>query len=115
MGTYKLETTEGQVITQKKCNGVKNTHKLETAEGESSQHTKRIRPSEGYPLSGDHRGGMHQPEDMESIQLSKGHSQTRDDRRRVKLEHGTKVIEQGALTLWRWQREGQVRTCEECD
>jgi len=67
---------------------VRGTHFLETAERGTSQ-------------------------DMERKQLSKGHSLSRDGRGRDKSGHGKKLMEQGALTPWRPQREGQVRTHKE--
>ena len=47
---------------------------------------------------------------MERKQLSEGHSHTGDGRWRDKSRHRKKATEKGALTDWRWQREGQVRT-----
>ena len=72
-------------------------------------------------------------QDMKTKQLSKGHSPTRDGRGKDKSGHRKKVIKQGhslpgdsrgrdksghvkkptrqgALTSWRQQMEGQVRT-----
>ena len=48
-------------------------------------------------------------------QPSKAHSPTGDGRGRDKSGHRKKVTKQGALTNWRWQREGQVRTRKESD
>jgi len=42
-----------------------------------------------------------------------GHSQTGDHRGRDKSGHGKKATEQGALTNWKPQMEGQVRTQKE--
>ena len=39
--------------------------------------------------------------------------QLEDSRGRDKLEHRKKATKQGALTDWRWQRKGQVRTWKE--
>ena len=47
---------------------------------------------------------------MAGNQLSEGHSLSRDDRGRGKSGHRKKVTNQGTLTSWRQQREGQVRT-----
>src|SRR5579863_8793849 len=58
-------------------------------------------------------GGTSQ--ETERKQQSEGHSPTGDRRGRDKSGHGKKAIEQGALTLWRWQRGGQVRTWKESD
>ena len=70
---------------QKESNQARGTHTLERAEGGTSQ-------------------------DMERKQPSKAHSQTGDGRGRDKSGHRKKATKQGALTLWRQQREGQVRT-----
>ena len=67
---------------------MRGTHILETAEDKTSQ-------------------------DMEREQLSKGHSLPGDSRGRDKSGHRKKATGQGALTPWRQQREGQVRTWKE--
>ena len=46
---------------------------------------------------------------------SEGHSLSDDGRRRDLSEHGKKPTNRGALTSWRWQREGIVRTWKETD
>ena len=79
---------EVQVRAQKGSNQTRNTHKLETTEGGTSQDMERKQPSKGHLLSGDHRG-------------------------RDKSGYGKKVTKQGALTSWRPQREGQVRIWKE--
>jgi hypothetical protein len=66
------------------------THFLEMAEGVSYQDTERKRPNEGHSLSGDGRG-------------------------RDLSGHRVKETERGALTCWRWWREGLVRTWKESD
>jgi len=81
---------EGQVRTRKESDRLRHTHFLEMAEGGTSQDTERKRPTEG-------------------------HSQTGDGRGRDKSGHRKKVTNQGTLTFWRWQREGQVRTQKESD
>jgi len=52
---------------------------------------------------------------MERTQLSKEHPLPGDGRGRDNLGNGKKVIEQGALTIWRQQREEQVGTWKESD
>ena len=52
-------------------------------------------------------------QDMETNQPSKGHSLPGDRRGREKSGHGKKVTEQGVLTSWRPQKEGEVRICME--
>ena len=61
------------------------THSLETAERGSCQDTERNRPSDA-------------------------HSPTEDGRGRDLSEHGKKQTERRALTSWRRQKEGFVRT-----
>ena len=52
---------------------------------------------------------------MERNKPSKRHSLPEDRRGRNKSGPGKKVTRQGALTDWRSQREGQVRTWKESD
>jgi len=52
---------------------------------------------------------------MEGNQICEGHSLPGDSIGRDKSGHGNKVTKQGALTFWRQQREGQVRTWKETD
>ena len=88
-GTDQLETAGGgtsQDRERKQSSEV--THKLETPEGGTSQDTRRRRLSEGHSHSANRRG-------------------------RNKSEYGKKVTEQGALTNWRPQQKGQVRTQKE--
>ena len=72
----------------KETNRARHTHKLETAEGETCQDTERNQRSEAHSLPGYGTVG-----DLSG--------------------HGKKPTEQGALTSWRWQREGLVRTRQE--
>ena len=71
---------EGLVRTQKESKQARGTHFLETTKGGPCQ-------------------------DMETKQLSKGHSLSGDHRGRDLSGHGKKVTKQGALTFWRPQRE----------
>jgi hypothetical protein len=68
--------------------GMEDTHTLEGAERGTSEDTKRNRVSEE-------------------------HSPTRERRREDMSGHGKRASERGALTSWRAQREGQVRTWKE--
>jgi len=52
---------------------------------------------------------------MERKRLSKGHLHSANHRGRDNLGHGKKVTEPGALTNWRPQREGQVKTWKKSD
>ena len=76
---------EGIVRTRKEIDQPRRTHILETEEGGNCQDTKRNRPTEAHSHSGDGRG-------------------------RDLSGHGKKSIDRGALTPWRRQREGLVRT-----
>ena len=81
---------EGLVRIRKAIDQAKRTHELETASGGTCQDTEKIRPSKAYPHSGDGRG----------MDLS---------------GHRNKPTERGALTAWRWQKEGLVRKRKETD
>ena len=81
---------EGLVKTPKEMDRPRRTHHLKTAEGGTGQ-------------------------DMERNRRSKGHSLPGDDRGRDLLGHGKKSTKRGALTNWRWQIEGLVRTGKETD
>ena len=78
------------VKAQKETDQARRTYSLETGEGGTCQDTERNRPSKAHSPSGDSRG-----EDLSG--------------------HGEKPTEQGALTNWRWQREGLLRTWKETD
>jgi hypothetical protein len=81
---------EGFVRTWKEIDRARGTHKLEMAEGGTCQDKERNRLTEGHSLSGDSRG-------------------------RDLLGHRKKPTDRGALTAWRQQREGLVRTRKEID
>ena len=74
--------------SRKDTDRARRTHILETAEGRTCQDTKRNRTREAYSRSGDGRG-------------------------RDLSGHGKKQTKLGALTFWRWQRVGLVRTRKE--
>jgi len=76
---------EELVRTWKPSNQAMGTHLLETTEGRTCQDTEREQLSEGHSLPGDRRG-------------------------RDLSGDGKKVTEQEALTFWRPQWEGLVRT-----
>jgi len=76
---------EGHVRKQKESNQARLTHFLETAEGAICQDTERKQQSKAHLLSGDRRG-------------------------RDLSGHGRKATERCALTGWRPQMEGLVRT-----
>ena len=84
--SWKVQT-EGQVMTQTESERVGERHPptVEHKEGEKSGQQKK--ESEGHSLPGEHR--------------------------RIKLWQQTKAKELGALTPWRTQREGPVRTAKE--
>src|SRR6267142_2058357 len=82
--------TDRQVRTQKQSNRARGTHFLESADGRTSQDTETIRPSEGHSPPGERRGTD-------------------------KSGHGNNPTERGALTSWRAQTDGKVRTRKESD
>src|SRR6267142_2820655 len=77
-----------QVRRWKESKLARGTHKPKSADGQTSQ-------------------------DMEGIQVSKGHSQTGEHRWTDKSGHRRNPSEQGALTSWRTQMDRQVRTQKE--
>src|SRR6266850_2096719 len=81
---------DGQVRTRKESKRVRGTHFLESADGRTSQ-------------------------DMEGIRASKGHSRPGKHRRMDKSGHGRNTSKRGALTYWRVQTDGQVRTRKESE
>ena len=76
---------DGQVRTQKGTERPRGTHKLESADRWTSQDTERNRATEGHSLPGECRS-------MD------------------KSGHGKEQSDRGALTAWRVQIDGQVRT-----
>ena len=77
-------------MAQKGTDRGRCTYFLKMAEGETCQDTERNQPSEGHSPSGDGRG-------------------------RDLSRHGKKKTKRGALTFWRGQKEGLVRTRKEAD
>ena len=81
---------EGQVRTRKQSDRLRPTHKLETAQGGTSQCTEIIRPTEA-------------------------HSPTGDRTWRDKSGHRKNPTDRDPLTDWRPHMEGQVRAQKESD
>ena len=81
---------EELVRTRKETDRPRRTHVLEKAEGGTCQDTQGNRPTEA-------------------------HSRPGDDRGRDLSGHARKPTDRGALTFWRRQREGLVRTRKETD
>src|SRR6266850_2131499 len=151
---------DGQVRTWKESDQARGTHRLESADGQTSQDTERIRPSKGHSQTGERRWmdksghgknptergaltpwraqtdrqvrtwkesnrarGTHKLEsadgqtsqDTERIRPSEGHSRPGERRWTDKSGHGKNLTERGALTNWRAQTDGQVRTRKESD
>ena len=79
---------EGPVRTRTEIDRPRRTHQLETAEGVTCQDTERNRPTEAHSLPA-------------------------DGRQRDLSGHRKKSTDRGALTFWRWHREGLVRTQKE--
>ena len=84
------------------------THFLETVEGRTCQIMKRNQLSKAHSRTGTAKGGTCQ--NTGGIRLSEAHSLAGDRRGRGLSGHGKNPTERGALTNWRWQREGLVRT-----
>ena len=96
---------EGLVRTQRETVRAGCTHVLETAEVETSQDMERNRLSEAHSLSGDGRLVR-----AEINRPSKAYSLPGDGRGMDLSGQGKNLMKRGALTSWRWQREGHVRT-----
>ena len=79
---------EEPVRTWKETNRARHTHVLETVEGGTCQDTEKKQPSKVHSLPGGGGG-------------------------RDLSGHGKKPTERGTLTLWRWQKEGLVKTQKE--
>ena len=99
--------------TQKETGQARHTHKLETAERGICQDTERNRPSEAHSQTGDGRGGTCQ--DIERDRPTESHPHPGDGRGRDLSGHRKKSLERGALTSWRRQREGLVKTQKDTD
>ena len=81
---------EGLIRTWKEIDRPRCTHPLETPEGGTCQNTETNRPTEVHSPTGDGRG-------------------------RELSGHENKPTDPGALTSWRRQREGLVRTRKQTD
>ena len=91
-------------------NDTRRTHVLETAEGGTCQDTQGKRPTEAHSRSGDGRGRdlsghVGKPTDRGAL--------TNWRQQREGLVRTRKETDRGALTNWRRQREGLVRTRKE--
>ena len=88
--THELDTAKGWINRDmEESDRARPTHELDTTEGETSQDMDRKGPSDANSLAGDGR--------------------------RDESGYGRKVTEWCALTLWRRQREQQVRIRKESD
>ena len=104
---------EGLVRTPKEIDRARGTHKLKTAERGTCQDAERNQLSEGHSLPGDGRG-----RDLSGYGRNRAggrHSLSGDGRGRDLSGHEPRSTERGALTSWRWQREGLVRILKETD
>ena len=104
---------EGPVRTPKELNRARHTHFLETAEGKTCQDTKRDRTSKTHSPPRDHRGRTYQ--DTEGNWPSEAHSLSGDGKGMDLSGHRKRQTERCALTPWRQQRKGFVRTQKETD
>ena len=118
------------VRTRKETDPLRCTHQLETAEGGSCQDMERNRPTEVHSLPGQREGlvmtrketdrlrcthflDMAEGEtcqDMERNRPNEVHSLPGDSRGRDLSGHGKEQTYRSALTNWRRQGEGLVRT-----
>ena len=78
---------------------------------ETCYDTERSRLSKAHSQTGDGKGQTCQ--DTERNQPSEAHSRSGEGRERDLSKHRKKPTERGALTAWRRQREGIVRTQKE--
>ena len=102
---------EGLVRTRKNTNRAKHTHKLETVERGTCQEMENNQRSRCTHFLKTASGGTCQ--DMERNRPTEAHSLSGDGRGRDLSGDGKKPAEQGALTSWRRQGEGLVRTRKE--
>ena len=107
------ESREGLVRTQKERESARRTHILETAEGGTCQDTEINRQREAHSHSGGGRGRGGTCQDMERNRPSEAHPPPGYSRGRDLSGHIKKPTKRGALTSWRRQREGLVRTHKE--
>src|SRR6267142_740092 len=128
----------GQVRTWKESEQVRGTHFLESTDGQTSQNMKRIQPSEGHSLPGEHRQTDKSRQGKNLTELGaltnwraqmgrqfrrwKESNQARGTHQLESADRWTSqetqdmekiCIEQGALTDWRAQMDGQVKTWKE--
>ena len=125
------EDSRGIYHDTNKKGGGRHTHFLETAEGGTCQATETKRPSEEHSLPGWRRerlvrtrretnkarrtheldteeGGTHQ--DTQRKRPNEAHSLPGDDRGKNLSRHRKTSAERDALTSWRPERQGLVRT-----
>ena len=110
--THQLETAEGGTCQDtQRTDRPRRTHILETAEGGACQDTQRNRPTEAHSLPG---GGTGRDlSEHAKNRQAEARSHPGDSRGRKLSGQGKKQTDQGALTSWRRQREGLVRTWKE--
>jgi hypothetical protein len=87
------------------------TQPRECRVGGESQNTKGKKAIEGHSRSRWRKEKKNQ--DMERMRASKGHSLPEERRQRDNSGQGKNLSERGALTSWKAQTEGQVRTWKE--
>jgi len=113
--TFWRSQREGVVRIQKESNRARDTHFLEIAEKglvRTQKETNQLRVRGTYKLETTEGGTC---QDIQRNQLSKGHLLSGDSRGGYLSGHRWKLTDQGALTNWRWQEEGLVRTQKETD
>ena len=98
----------GLVRTQKDSDGARGTHDLEIGKERMCHDMQRRRLSKRHSRPGERKGGTCQ--DRERRQMNEGYSLPGIRKRRELLGHRKKETARGALTIWRPQEEGLVRT-----
>ena len=83
-----------------------HTHRLSRAEGRTNQDKKGKKPREAHPLSGN--GSGRDKSGHKKKATKQMHSLTGNGKGEDRSAHRGKLTEQGALTLWRQER--QVKT-----
>jgi hypothetical protein len=108
-GTHILKSTDGELVrTRKESERARGTHVLWSADGGTHQDTETIRASEGHSLPRERR--RRDSSGQRNNPSQRRHSHPGEHRWRKKSGHGSNLSKRGALTCWRAQTEGLVRT-----
>jgi len=104
-----------EVSTQKASRYKKEVHFLKNADRKEHVSAPKIDKQLEGVLTSCRRQKKGQSQDMKGNRLREENSLAGDLRGSNKSEHGKKATQRMALTFWRPQREGQVRTWKESD